>query len=94
QALSEPIISEFVKFYLENAPELVREVGYIPLPGRAYELAQQRVDDRVTGTMFEEGPQVGVSIEDLLQAEKSGETAEAAPAEGAVTDAPAEEDSE
>lgn len=83
-ALSEPIVSEFVKFYLENAPELVREVGYIPLPGRSYQLAQQRVDDRVTGTMFGEGSHVGVSVEDLLSA------ASRTPGDETTTERPAE----
>lgn len=83
-ALSEPVVSEFVKFYIDNAPELVKEVGYIPLPDRAYELAQSRIDQRVTGTMFEGGSQVGVSIEDLMAAEGDGSPAEAqsAPATG------------
>jgi phosphate transport system substrate-binding protein len=67
-SLEKPIVSEFVKFYIDNAVTLVREVGYIPLPERAYELAQQRVDRRVTGSIFGGGSQVGVSIEELLAA--------------------------
>lgn len=63
-------VAAFVKFYLANAPKLVREVGYTPLPGRAYELAQQRVDKRLTGSLFAgKGSQVGVKIEDLLAGE-------------------------
>lgn len=29
-------VVEFVRFYFENAPELVKEVGYIPLPAAEY----------------------------------------------------------
>lgn len=30
-------VQEFIKFYIENVPELSKEVGYIPLPGSLYE---------------------------------------------------------
>ncbi len=66
-------VANFVKFYLANSEKLVREVGYIPLPQRAYPLAQQRVDARVTGSLFGgKGSQVGVSIEALLEKEQPG----------------------
>ncbi len=71
KALDRPEVAEFVKFYLSNAPKLVKEVGYIPLPDRAYELAQKRADARRTGSLFAgAGSQVGVKIEDLLAAEE------------------------
>jgi len=36
-ALERPAVEDFVRFYMENAPALVREVGYIALPGPMYE---------------------------------------------------------
>jgi len=70
KALGRPEVAEFVKFYLASAPKLVKEVGYIPLPERAYALAQQRADARKTGSIFGgKGSKVGVRIEDLLAAE-------------------------
>jgi phosphate transport system substrate-binding protein len=65
-------VREFVEFYLdpENAELLVEEVGYVPLPTEAYELAQRNFEERYTGTAFGGGSQVGVAIEDLLQAER------------------------
>jgi len=36
-ALKRPEVFEFVKFYLENAPVLSKEVGYVPLPKVQYE---------------------------------------------------------
>jgi phosphate transport system substrate-binding protein len=70
QALDRPEVAAFVRFYLENAPRLVMQVGYIPLPAKAYALAQTRVEKRVTGSMFGgRGSRVGVRIEDLLAAE-------------------------
>ncbi len=35
-SLRRPEVREFVRFYLENASELVSEVGYIPLPEEEY----------------------------------------------------------
>lgn len=37
KAAQRPEVREFIKFYFENAPQLTREVGYIPLPGEQYE---------------------------------------------------------
>lgn len=58
----------FVNFYLENASQLVREVGYVPLEAEAYELAAQKFAHGVTGTVFGEGASiVGVSMVELLR---------------------------
>lgn len=70
KSLDRPEVAGFVKFYLENAPHLVKEVGFIPLPDKAYTLAQHRVDSRRTGSMFGgKGSQVGVRIDQLLEKE-------------------------
>jgi phosphate transport system substrate-binding protein len=70
QSLGRPEVAELVKFYLTSAPKLVGEVGYVPLPERAYQLAQGRVDAKKTGSIFAgKGSQVGVSIEQLLAEE-------------------------
>jgi phosphate transport system substrate-binding protein len=37
KALERPEVREFVVFYLQNAPGLVAEVGYVPLPAADYE---------------------------------------------------------
>jgi len=65
-------VQHFVEFYLdpENAEALVEEVGYVPLPTEAYELAMRNFQERHTGTAFAGGAQVGVAIEDLLAAQK------------------------
>ena len=33
----------FAKFYLENAPNLVQDVGYIPLPSSEYDNESQKL---------------------------------------------------
>lgn len=73
QAADEPeSVRQFVEFYLDpaNAELLVEEVGYVPLPTEAYELAQRNFEERHIGTAFAGGSQVGVAVEDLLQAQK------------------------
>jgi phosphate transport system substrate-binding protein len=63
-------VKKFVEFYLENAPELVAEVGYIPLQEEVYEAAKERFNDRIIGTVFGNKKHVGVSMVDLLKMEK------------------------
>lgn len=63
-------IREFVEFYLKNAPTLVKQVKYVPLPDRAYKLAEERFAKRVTGTVFAGEAKVGMKIEDLLKLEE------------------------
>lgn len=70
KASERPEVAAFVKFYLGNAPQLVTEVGYVPLPDRVYQLALERFEKRVTGSLFASGHRVGISLEDLLSAKK------------------------
>ncbi|MCS6941153.1 MAG: PstS family phosphate ABC transporter substrate-binding protein, partial [Roseiflexus sp.] len=64
--LDRPEVRTFVEFYLDNVGQLVQDARYIPLPQRAYELVQQRVEARKTGSIFNKPVPVGVSIEELL----------------------------
>jgi phosphate transport system substrate-binding protein len=68
-ALARPELRAFVDFYLANGPALVRKSHYIPLPDRAYPLAARRVERQITGSVFSGGPQMGVSIEEILKLE-------------------------
>lgn len=71
KSLEKPWVKEFVEFYLKNASALVREVKYIPLPQKAYELAMERLQKKKRGSMFGGEPEVGVKIEDLLKKESN-----------------------
>lgn len=62
-------IGLFVRFYLEHAGDLSKQVGYVPLTPEIYALAQQRFEKRIVGTVFKGGSTVGVSLQDLLAAE-------------------------
>lgn len=43
QAMQRPEVAAFVRFYLENAPELVGEVGYVPLEDARYQEGMQKL---------------------------------------------------
>jgi phosphate transport system substrate-binding protein len=60
-------VQTFVNFYLDNAGELAGEVGYVALPEKAYDLARQRFEKKVTGSVFaDKESTVGLKLEDLL----------------------------
>ena len=69
KGLQRPEVREFVQFYLENAAALAREVGYVPLPAKAYELAMSNFKNNRLGTGFGGRTEVGVRVEDLLRRE-------------------------
>jgi phosphate transport system substrate-binding protein len=62
-------IKEFVDFYLKNAPNLVKQVKYVQLPGQAYSLALGHFQNGKVGSVFGGKPEVGVRIEELLKRE-------------------------
>lgn len=45
KALKRPEVKAFVKFYLKNAPELVKQVGYIPLPEKEYQKTLKLIEE-------------------------------------------------
>ena len=49
KAVSSPATVDFVKFYLNNAGELSKEVGYIPLPDEMYKEQQEKFKQFVEG---------------------------------------------
>lgn len=72
QAAQREPVQEFVEFFLDSkrAAKLVEQVGYVPLPTEAYELAMQTFEDREFGTVFAGGSQVGVGVEELLKMQR------------------------
>jgi phosphate transport system substrate-binding protein len=70
KSAEKPEVKEFVEFYLKNAPKLVKQVKYVPLPDRAYQLAAARFGKRVTGSVFGGEAKIGMRIEDLLKLEE------------------------
>lgn len=80
RSLDRKEVEEFVKYYVEGAKKLSTEVGYVPLPDRAYSLAGERLSARKTGSIFGgHGSQVGVTIDALLEREQAGSAPSAKP---------------
>lgn len=65
-AAFKPEVKSFVNFYLENAPALVKEVKYVPLPAEDYTAVKAHFKAMKPGTGFGGKPEVGIKITDLL----------------------------
>ena len=52
KAAEKPEVREFVEFYMKNAPTLVKEVKYFPLPDQAYNANLMHLDKKKLGTVF------------------------------------------
>mgnify|MGYP000002552531 CR=1 FL=1 len=44
-----PEVKKFVEFYLDNAPELCKEVGYVPMPKSGYDTQKQAFKNALSG---------------------------------------------
>jgi phosphate transport system substrate-binding protein len=64
-----PEVKRFVEFYFSQAPTLVPQVKYVPLPQQAYELAISHFKNGKLGTAFQGTSTIGLKIEDLLKRE-------------------------
>jgi phosphate transport system substrate-binding protein len=60
-------VKDFLSYYLQNAPKLVKEVGYIPLQDNLYVMVTERLEKDVTGSIYKNGEEVGTKLEDLLK---------------------------
>jgi phosphate transport system substrate-binding protein len=69
-AQTNPAVREFVQFYLENAPTLVDDVGYVPLPEEGYHIAWVNFQEGEVGTAFDGIPQPNLTIAELLRKTK------------------------
>ncbi|CCQ65298.1 MULTISPECIES: PstS family phosphate ABC transporter substrate-binding protein [Crocosphaera] len=67
RAQENPALEIFVEYYLNKAPELVAEAGYIPLPEDVYHIAKVHLQQFDVGSVFEGSPQVGLTISDLMR---------------------------
>jgi phosphate transport system substrate-binding protein len=65
-AAFKPEVKAFVNFYLEQAPTLVKEVKYVPLPTADYTAVKEHFKAMKPGTGFGGKNEVGIKITDLL----------------------------
>jgi phosphate transport system substrate-binding protein len=68
-AATRPEVREFVQFMMTQGADLVTEVGYVPLPASAYQLAWKHFEEKKLGTVFGGHMKVGVTIDQLLSME-------------------------
>jgi len=76
-ALARPEVQAFVEYYIENAPVLVGEVGYVPLSSEAYMLGMDLVNTQTVGTVYQTNEVSGLDLEEIITLERTTE----APAE-------------
>jgi phosphate transport system substrate-binding protein len=69
KSLEKPEVREYVEFYMKNAAKLVKEVKYVPLPARAYQMNLEHVAKKKMGTVFGGEADVGAKIDDLMKRE-------------------------
>jgi phosphate transport system substrate-binding protein len=64
-----PEVRKFIEYYLTEGPALAAEVGFVALPEQAAKTALEHFNNGRLGTVFGGVPEVGVTIDDLLQRE-------------------------
>jgi len=69
KSAGKPEVKRFVEFYVMQAPTLVPQVKYVPLPQQAYDLALAHFKNGKLGTAFQGVSTIGLKIEDLLRRE-------------------------
>lgn len=66
-AQDNPAVRDFVKFYIKNAPKVVKTVGYVPLPEEGYRLAEVHFNRAKVGTVFDGKAQLELTLAELLR---------------------------
>ena len=69
KSAEKPEVKELVEFYLKNASNLVKQVKYVALPAKVYQIGLEHFQKGKIGTVFGGEAEVGVKIEDLLKRE-------------------------
>lgn len=64
-----PEVRRFIEFYMTEGPALAAEAGFVPLPERASRLALRYFQEERLGSVFGGVPEVGVTIDELLERE-------------------------
>jgi phosphate transport system substrate-binding protein len=69
RSIQRPEVRTFVEYYLREGSAFVSEVGFIALPNSATQVALRHLKEQRLGTVFGGVPEVGVTIESLLERE-------------------------
>jgi phosphate transport system substrate-binding protein len=68
-SIQRPEVQAFIEYYLREGSTFVSEVGFIPLPESATQVALRHLKEQRLGTVFGGVPEVGVTIESLMERE-------------------------
>jgi phosphate transport system substrate-binding protein len=69
KSMAKPEVKAFAEYYMKNAPKLVSEVKYVPLPAKAYEYNLAALQKGRVGTKMGGENKVGLTIEQLMTLE-------------------------
>jgi phosphate transport system substrate-binding protein len=64
-----PEVRALIEYYLTEGPALAADVGFVALPEQSAKVALQHFTDGRMGTVFGGVPEVGVTIDELLERE-------------------------
>jgi phosphate transport system substrate-binding protein len=67
KAQENPALRDFIDFYLKEAPTVIPQIGYIPLPQEAYDLGKITFHKGEAGTVFGGKSVVDLTIPELLR---------------------------
>jgi len=67
RSTDKPEVQDFVKFFMDNAAELVTEVKYFPLSPVVYKQNLENMKSKKLGTVFSGESEVGVNIEEVMK---------------------------
>lgn len=67
KAITRPEVQKFIEFYLNEAPKLVGDVGYVSLPQKIYSLGLDRLTRKITGSVFAAPNMTGKSLDELMK---------------------------
>ena len=69
KAAQRPEVRQLIEYFFTEGPELTTQVGFVPLPDQAAQLALQHFKESRFGTVFGGVPEVGITIDELLKRE-------------------------
>ena len=68
-SVKKPEVRQFVEFYMKNAAAISKDVKYVPLPQKVYQSNLTNLERGRVGTVFGGHAKVGMTIEELVNAE-------------------------
>ena len=72
--MEQPAVREFINFYLDNAKNLVKSAGYVPLPDSVYAAAKARFAAQTKGTVYAAKDAKHKPLEELFGASATAKT--------------------